>query len=134
MLVSRRKFLLFGAAFAAGCTTRPGGAYLSSGRGETVVNAGPAAQYLKDGVYTRYRNLGFFMVRRGTDLFAISAVCTHRHCKLEAEPDQSFYCPCHGSTFGPDGKVKKGPARRDLPVLTLATDQKGNLLVTLPAT
>jgi hypothetical protein len=35
--------------------------------------------------------------------------------------------------IAPDGKVTGGPARRDLLVLNLSTDQKGDLLVTLPA-
>ena len=47
----------------------------------------------------------FFIVRKGASLFALSAICTHRHCKLEAEADKTFYCPCHGSTFDPEGKV-----------------------------
>ena len=117
-----------GATFAAGCAA-PGGANFSSGKPERVVNAGPAAQYLADGVYARYRDLGFFIVRRGANLFALSAICTHRHCKLDAETDKTFYCPCHGSTFDADGKVTEGPARRDLPVFEISTNEKGELLV-----
>ena len=81
----------------------------------------------------RYRDLGFFIVRRGATLFALSAICTHRKCKLTAELDRSFYCNCHGSTFDPAGHVTQGPARRDLPVLTTVTDERGQLLVTIPA-
>lgn len=130
MQMDRRTFLILGAAFTAGCVSTPGGAAFSPGR-ERTVNAGPAAQYLSDGVYTRFRNRGFFIVRRGANLFAISAICTHRYCKLDAEPDRTFYCPCHGSTFDSDGKVTEGPARRDLPVYVVTTDDKGDLLVTL---
>jgi len=72
-------------------------------------------------------------VRRGPDLFALSAICTHRKCKLDAEPDKTFYCPCHGSTFDANGHVTKGPARRDLPVLATSIDENGRLLVTAPA-
>ena len=122
-----------GAAFAAGCAT-PGGMNLASGAPERVVNAGPAAQYLADGVYARYRDLGFFIVRRGANLFALSAICTHRHCQLNAEANRTFSCPCHGSTFDPDGRVTEGPARRNLPVFALFTDEKGDLLVKICAT
>ena len=94
-----------------------------------MVNAGPAAQYLADRAYTRFRDRGFFIVRRGANLFALSAICTHRNCKLDAEPDKTFYCPCHGSTFDPDGKVTEGPARRNLPVFAVTTDEKGDLWV-----
>ena len=129
MRVNRRTFLVLGAAFAAGCVSTPGGSNVFSGNRERVVNAGPASQYLADGVYPRYRDWGFFIVRRGANLFAVSAICTHRNCKLDAEADKTFYCPCHGSTFDADGKVTAGPARRDLPVFEVSTNQNGELLV-----
>jgi cytochrome b6-f complex iron-sulfur subunit len=131
MQLNRRTFLILGATFAAGCAA-PGGANPFSGKNERVINAGPASQYLTDGVYTRYGDLGFFIVRRGATLFALSAICTHRKCKLAAEPDRSFYCKCHGSTFDPAGHVTQGPARRDLPVFSTTTDEQGQLMVTLP--
>ena len=129
MQVNRRTFLVLSTTFAAGCAAVPGGANLSSSDTGHVVNAGPAGQYLADGVYTRFRDLGFFIVRRGANLFALPAICTHKNCRLDAEPDKTFYCPCHGSTFNPDGKVTKGPARRNLAVLAVVTDEKGDLLV-----
>jgi|SRR5579862_1392115 len=125
--MNRRHFLFLSAAFAAGCAA-PGG---SSGVRGGVVNAGPASQYLADGVYAGYRYSGFFIVRRGANLFAVSSICTHRKCKLNAEADKTFSCPCHGSTFDPDGHVTKGPARRDLPVYEISTNDKGELLVTI---
>jgi Rieske Fe-S protein len=132
MHVNRRTFLLLGAAFAAGCAA-PGGGIFSSGNREKVINAGPASQYLADGVYARYRDLGFFLVRRGANLFALSSICTHRKCKLDAEADKTFYCPCHGSTFDADGHVTEGPARRNLPAFEISTDENGNLLVKISA-
>jgi Rieske Fe-S protein len=132
MHINRRTFLLLSVTFAAGCAA-PGGANFSSINQERIVNAGPAGRYVADGVYARFRDAGFFLVRRGPDLFAVSAVCTHRKCKLDAEPDKTFYCPCHGSTFDATGKVTEGPARRDLPVFELSTDASGNVLVKIPA-
>jgi cytochrome b6-f complex iron-sulfur subunit len=132
MYLDRRTFLILGATFTAGCVATPGGTAMSSGGANRVVNAGPADQYLTDGVYTRFRNHGFFIVRRGANLFALSAICTHRKCTLDAEPDKTFYCPCHDSTFDPDGKVTQGPARRNLPVYAVSTDENGNLLVIIP--
>ncbi len=132
MHVNRRTFLFLSAAFAAGCAA-PGGANFSAGGKERIVNAGSAAQYLADGVYPRYRDLGFFIVRRGANLSAISAICTHHNCKLDAEPDKTFYCPCHGSTFDANGQVTQGPARRNLPAYEIFTDEKGNLLVKISA-
>lgn len=94
-----------------------------------VWNAGPAGDYARDGVYTRFRDQGFFIVRQGGKLFALSSICTHRKCKLTAEPDHSFFCECHSSTFDPDGHVTKGPARRDLPTYSAVVDENGQLLV-----
>jgi len=132
MQVNRRTFLVLSAAFAAGCAA-PGGVNRSSPEQEKIINVGSAGQYLKDGIYGRYRDLGFFIVRQGANLFAISAICTHRKCKLDAEPDNTFSCPCHGSTFDASGKVTEGPARRHLPQYELSPDETGNLLVKIPA-
>lgn len=83
---------------------------------ERMIKAGPANQYAADGVYSAFVDRGFFVVRRGDELFALSAICTHRNCKLTAEADHSFYCQGHGSTFDPVGQVTQGPAKRDLPL------------------
>lgn len=47
---------------------------------------------------------------------AISLICTHLGCVVK--PGASgFECPCHGSQFGGDGAVTKGPAPLPLPWL-----------------
>ena len=131
--MNRRDFIFLGATFAAGCGSLPPGAGIAPAPETRAVNAGPAGQFLADGIYAQFRDEGFFIVRRGANLFAISAVCTHRKCKLDAEADNTFYCPCHGSTFDADGNVTAGPARRRLPVFTVSTDDKGDLRVNLSA-
>lgn len=131
--INRRQFLVLAAAtvVGTGCNTlKDGGS--STVRNERVVNAGPVGNYAADGVYDRFRDEGFFVVRNGERLFALSAICTHRKCKLIAEPNRSFYCKCHGSTFDPTGHVTEGPARRDLPVLPTSVDESGLLLVRVP--
>jgi len=132
MPLNRRQFLISSAALVAGCAA-PRETSHASGAGERLISIGPAAQYLNDGVYTNHRNQGFFLVRHGAVLFAVSSICTHRRCKLEAEPNKTFYCPCHGSTFDGSGKVLTGPARRDLPIFELSHDEQGNFLVKIPA-
>lgn len=131
--LDRRGFLLLAAtaAVAAGCeavTSERGG---GGGGAPQVVDAGPASAYAGEGVYAQYQRQGFFLIRRGGQLTAVSSYCTHRHCKLEAEADRTFYCPCHGSTFDPVGKVTSGPAVRNLPVFAVATDSRGHLMVTV---
>ena len=96
-----------------------------------MVDAGPASAYAGEGVYEQHKEQGFFLVRRGSQLTAVSSYCTHRHCKLEAEKDRTFYCPCHGSTFDPVGKVTAGPAVRNLPVFAVATDGRGHAIVSV---
>ena len=96
-----------------------------------VVNAGPVGDYASDGVYSRFRDQGLFVIRNGADLFALSAICTHRQCKLIAEQDHSFFCKCHGSTFAPSGRVTSGPASRNLPRLPSVVTETRQLLVTV---
>jgi Rieske Fe-S protein len=132
MIITRREFLLLTAGLVAGCKAVNGGGTTAAHAGR-VISAGPAGNYAADGVYSNFRDRGFFVIRRDGKLFALSAICTHRKCKLTVEPDRSFYCKCHGSTFAPDGHVTLGPARRDLLVLATVTDENGQLLVTLPA-
>jgi len=128
MILNRRQFLLLTAAFAAGCETAKNPGATAAAR-ERVVNAGPASDYAAEGVYGRFHDQGFFVVRRDGKLFALSAFCTHRKCRLTAKTDRSFFCPCHGSMFDPGGRVVKGPARRDLPVFPVFTNENGQLLV-----
>ena len=130
--LNRRQFLILTATAAAGCTAAEPPA-LSPGAGQPrIVDAGPAAAFARDGVYDPFRDQGFFVIRNGSQLFALSAYCTHRRCKLAAEPDHTFFCKCHGSTFDPAGHVTVGPAKRNLPVYQVSVDEQGRLLVQIP--
>jgi Rieske Fe-S protein len=133
MGMNRRQFLvLAAAAVVTGCHAMNDDDIGSvAGRAGQVVHAGPVSQYSADGVYNNFRDRGFFVIRNGEKLIALSAICTHRKCRLIAEPDRSFYCKCHGSTFDPAGHVTEGPAKRDLPVLPVFVNEKGQLLVTV---
>ena len=129
--LNRRQFLVLAAAVVTTLKLES----LASARdaaSDQVIDAGPISKYTSDGVYDDFRDLGFFVVRKGAKVIAFSAFCTHRKCKLMAERDLSFYCKCHGSTFDPGGKVTEGPATRDLPTLPTSTDERGHLLVRVP--
>ena len=50
------------------------------------------------------------------NLTAVNPKCTHAGCDMTWEADiKKFVCPCHGSEFGIDGKVTKGPATKPIP-------------------
>ena len=130
MNLNRRQFLLLTTGVAAlSCPSVEADTH-SAVPGK-IINAGPMSDYAKDGVYSRFKDAGFFIVRKGDNLFAVSSYCTHRKCKLTAEADRTFYCSCHGSTFDPKGHVTKGPARVDLPVFSTSSNERGQLLVTV---
>ena len=130
--MNRRQFVLLSAAAAAACCHPVVGFASAAPTVDRLLDAGPVRDYAAAGVYARYRDQGFFVIRQGSKLFALSAVCTHRKCKVSAEDDRTFSCDCHGSTFDPCGKVTEGPARRDLPVLNSFTNDKGHLVVKVP--
>ena len=121
--IKRRDFLILAASVLAGSKAAANPA------SERVVDVGPASNFAKDGVYAAFESQGFFIVRKGSQLLALSAFCTHRRCKLAAQSDRSFYCRCHGSTFDPNGKVTEGPAKHDLSQLSVTVNEKGNVLV-----
>ena len=71
----------------------------------------PGAVYLPPG-----RSVA--ILRDASGVYAISTVCTHLGCIVKQAAD-GFHCPCHGSRFGPDGALVRGPAPKALPWLSL---------------
>lgn len=57
-------------------------------------------------------------------LAAYSTRCTHAGCPVKPQGAE-LACPCHGSLFGLDGTVKKGPAARPLDPVALKIDGQG---------
>jgi cytochrome b6-f complex iron-sulfur subunit len=48
-------------------------------------------------------------------VLAVNPTCTHKGCAVKWKATEShFACPCHDSTFAPDGKVLKSPATQPL--------------------
>ncbi|ABA19662.1 UDP-galactopyranose mutase [Trichormus variabilis ATCC 29413] len=58
---------------------------------------------------------------------AISLTCTHQGCTVKKSTDGKYRCPCHGAEFAADGKVLKGPAKRDLQKLQVVQKQNDEL-------
>jgi cytochrome b6-f complex iron-sulfur subunit len=57
------------------------------------------------------------LVKRGNEVAALSAICSHMPCSLVyRSADDDFLCPCHDATFHPTGEQKF--ARRPYAPLT----------------
>jgi cytochrome b6-f complex iron-sulfur subunit len=68
---------------------------------------------------------------KAKNLTAIDPSCTHAGCTVAWKADaKKFACPCHGSEFGIDGKVQKGPATS--PLKTYAAKIEGDSVVVKP--
>jgi Rieske Fe-S protein len=52
------------------------------------------------------------------EVAAFSSKCTHMGCEVPIPEKGLITCPCHGAQFDASGKVKKGPALKDLPSFT----------------
>ena len=70
-----------------------------------------------------------WLVRHGDAVTAFSATCPHLGCSVDAA-QEGFACPCHGSAFALDGRVRRGPAPRGLdPLEVKVTDGDRDVLV-----
>ena len=67
--------------------------------------------------------------RRGDKYLVISARCTHLGCIIDTIKDGKLLCPCHGSSYSPEGQVLRGPAKRNLGLLPHRIDKKENVLI-----
>ena len=64
-----------------------------------------------------------------SDVFvALSLVCPHLGCVVE-ENEGGFACPCHGSRFGKDGQLVRGPSADPLKKLHVETTPEGKLIL-----
>jgi len=63
---------------------------------------------------TRDQLLGsLWLVRKGDQVTALSAVCPHLGCSIDINADkQSYACPCHVSKFSLAGDALSGPSPR----------------------
>jgi Rieske Fe-S protein len=81
-----------------------------------------------DGSATHVSAAGAWLLRDEGGLYAISTRCPHLGCTVERQAD-GFQCPCHGSQFGLDGQVRRGPATHPLAYLKLTVSEQGHLVI-----
>ncbi len=57
---------------------------------------------------------------KGRELRALSSVCPHLSCTIGWDGGKGHYlCPCHDSSFAPDGERLSGPSERGLDPLPI---------------
>ena len=66
------------------------------------------------------------LIRETRGFSALSLICPHLGCTVDPQPD-GFACPCHGSRFGLQGQVVRGPAGKALPALRVENAPDGKL-------
>jgi nitrite reductase/ring-hydroxylating ferredoxin subunit len=99
----------------------------------STMDLGPATDFPTDKVYTNFYEKGWFLVRKEGKYFALTDVCPHKGGPILAQPDGTFACKWHHATFDAEGHVTKKPAKSDLKVYPVDLDDKGHLVITLPA-
>lgn len=63
---------------------------------------------------------GVLVRKKGGELVALSAVCTHLGCIVQWRAEkQDFLCPCHGGLFSAEGAVLSGPPPKPLAPIPL---------------
>ncbi len=70
-----------------------------------------------------------FVFNTAAGFYAVSAVCTHLGCNVTHQEAKGFACPCHGSAFDEEGRVRKGPAAWPLPRFAMSLSRRGELVV-----
>jgi cytochrome b6-f complex iron-sulfur subunit len=93
------------------------------------VKIGPPEDFPKgSATYLVESSMWVFRNDKG-EMHAISAVCTHLGCIVKRQKNGRFLCPCHGSVFGPNGKVIAGPAPTPLNWLEMSIAPDGRVVV-----
>ena len=75
-------------------------------------------------------DFGVWIVRTASQMYALSAVCTHLGCAPIWFPEEKkFKCPCHGSGFAMDGTNFEGPAPRPLERFMITLSPNGEIVI-----
>lgn len=104
----------------------------------STLSAGNAADY-KVGDVKYFVDGKFYLVRLQEGFMALYQKCPHVGCTVPWRPDFEFSyaggtvkglfrCPCHGSTYLPNGQIIFGPAPRPMDYMRITGDG-GRLMV-----
>lgn len=71
-----------------------------------------------------------YVARDSQGFMAVDATCTHMDCEaVFVSASGDYECGCHGSRFGLDGAVLRGPAQRPLAHVYLCRDTAGQIII-----
>jgi menaquinol-cytochrome c reductase iron-sulfur subunit len=83
-----------------------------------------------DNTTTFIEEVRAFIVRKGNTYRAVSGICPHLGCTVNAVPGKfPFLCPCHGSQFDSNGSVVSGPAPHGLTWYAVSLSKDGRLII-----
>lgn len=103
-------------------TASNGALALNVGGSSPLASAGGAA-------IVQYQSGYLLVARTGQDAFtAVSAICTHQACIINAIAGSDYVCTCHGSAFDLSGRVLSGPAPSSLRQFATSFDASSNTL------
>ncbi len=70
----------------------------------------------------------FIIVNKNETTAVLSAHCTHLGCVINQLENERLICPCHGSEYDLNGKVLKGPAYKNLEVVSSVVTPDGEYI------
>ncbi len=101
--------------------------FQSQSQQPTQYKLGNASQY-PVGSRTIVQGAQAVMLRSPKGFMAFSLVCPHLGCTVHPVED-GFSCPCHGSLFGSQGELRRGPADRALRALRIELTPENELIL-----
>ena len=132
--LSRRDFLKFardGFLYLSGALAIGGLlrflSYAPASEKKTEFDLGFVDQYPLDS-RTSIPEIPALLISTESGFTALSLICTHLGCTVEPD-EKGFACPCHNSSFDPDGNVTHGPAVKPLRSLRIEITTENKLLV-----
>ena len=94
----------------------------------------PVLTEIQGGLILKIKTLkkDVLLIRTGKEsVSALSPICTHKKCTVKYKKEWGeIQCKCHGSKYSLDGKVTKGPAKKDLTAYK-ATIKGNNLILSI---
>ena len=127
MDLSRRKFLVASGVASTLLVSRS--RHAQAKKYAISLDKVPALKSVGGWAVVKFRSYKVLLVRTSTtEVKAFSPYCTHMRCQLVYKASGKILdCGCHGSRFDLAGKVKRGPATKDLP--TYRAWLRGNRII-----